>query len=360
MQKLLLFSIVLLLISCGKDNTETEQNLVGTWTLSSVEGTCLSIPTNASANNLGCIDIPTLEVNCSIIEIQAGGTLKYAYDLIEGTGTYTIDGDEITLCTDRCLTYLLDGNVLTLQTGTIALCDPLYSFTKSSNSLTQIITDNQRKFLSSIAKNGVTTHRYSYNTDGSLQSLQKFFDDGSLFYTEAYVFTPLTVTRTRTFASNGAVRRYEYYNESPTRTRRDYYGESGTVEQYRLYFHGTNGCWVDKTEDYQNNTLVSLSNYTYDPITCAAGYMSYTNGDLTSIYTSQRDGKSYYAQSTLLNILQYNTISNRTAATYVRDGEVDTDSSFNSVYTYNDADYPITEVRTYLDGTVDLYTYTYE
>jgi len=360
MRKLLMSCLVLLLLSCGKDNQETELELIGTWTLSSVTGTCLGLPTESSGNEIGCIDLPALEVNCSIIEIAAGGTLTYAYDLVKGSGTYTIDGDKINICTDRCLTYLLDGNTLSLQTGTVELCDPTYIFTKTTTSLDELITENQRKFIVSVSKNGSIKNAYTYNPDGSLQTTQIYDNNGNLFYTEVHTYTPLTATRVRTYPSSGNVARYEYYNEAPDRTRRDYYGYSGQLEQYSLHFHSNNGCWADRVENYQNNTLQSLINYTYSGSTCDVTWNSYIQGELTTTYTSQKDGKRYWGESTLLNILQYQKVSNPTSTTYVRNGEVDTDSSFSSTYTYDEGDYPLTEIRTYIDGTVDLYTYTYQ
>jgi hypothetical protein len=35
------------------------------------------------------------------------------------------------------------------------------------------------------------------------------------------------------------------------------------------------------------------------------------------------------------------------------------DQSYSSVYEYNEDEYPISEVRTYLNGTVENYTYEY-
>lgn len=360
MRKLFIASLVLILISCGKDSQETEQELIGTWTLSSVTGTCLGIPTESSGNEVGCLDLPALEVNCSIIEIALGGTLTYAYNLVKGNGTYTIDGDKINICTDRCLTYLLDGNVLSLQTGTTDLCDPTYIFTKTPTTLEELITINQRKFISSVTKNGTTVNSYSYNVDGSLQSIQRYHDDGDLFYTDVYAFTPLTATRIRTFLSSGTVHRYEFYNEAPERTRRDFYGSSGQLEQYRLYFHGSNGCWVDRFENYQNGSLHYLTNYTYSGSSCDITWNKYDQGELTTTFTSSKDGKRYWGESILFNILQYKNTSNFTSVTYVRNGEVDTDSSYNSVFTYGEGDYPASEIRTFLNGSVDLYIYTYQ
>lgn len=360
MQKLLFLCLGMLLFSCGKDSLETEQNLSGTWILSSVSGSCLGLPIDATANNIGCVDLPALEVNCSIIEMAVGGTLTYAYNLVKGSGTYTIDGDKINICTDRCLTYTWDGNVLSLQTGTNGLCDPTYIFSQTFTSLDELILTNQRKFISTISKNGRIVSSYSYNSDGSLESLQRYRDNGDLFYSVAYSFTPLTATSIRTFASSGTIHRYEYYNEAPDRTRRDFYGSGGTLDQYRLYFHDSNDCWIERSEDYENNTLTTLTNYKYTGDHCNLEYSQFSQGVLTMTYTSQRDGKRFYGESTLFNILQYQNISNTTSAMYFKNGQVDADASYNSEFTYGEGDYPISEIRTYIDGTVDLYTYSYE
>ncbi|MEM9548790.1 MAG: hypothetical protein AAGA77_22590 [Bacteroidota bacterium] len=359
MNKIFLFAAILLMISCGKDPVTTDEELLGTWVLNNVEGSCLSIPTNATANETGCIDIPTLEVNCSIIEFKGEGVLSYAYNLVVGEGTYEILEDGINICTDRCLSYKIENTRLTLQTGTIELCDPLYTFAKSNETFDNIIAKGQKK-IRSIRKNGSLYRDYNYNLDGTLQSLLTYDNSGNLHTQEIYTYTPISVDRTLTFVQSGSVRKYTYYNEAPDRTRRDRLDENGDLVEYRLYFHTPNDCWVDRIETYRDEQLSSFFQYTYAGENCDYEISYFSNGNLQSRTTNINDGMPYFGQSATLDILRYEGIGNITSRTVVKDNEVDNNGSFNAIFAYDEIGFPTSETRSYLDGKVDLYSYLYE
>jgi len=360
MRKLIFLSIVTLLLSCGKDPGITDAELQGTWILASVSGDCASIPITGSADAAGCIENPTLEVNCSIIEFTGPSTLVYAYNFVRGQGTYSFSGEKISICTDRCLDYIYDGSSLTLQTGTVPLCDPIYSFSKSSQSLEEIISSNQKKVIKSVMQNGQLRYSYNYNADGSIQTKQTYTSTGDLNVKDIYTFTPLTTTVLRTIFPSNSTYRYEYYNEAPNRLRRDYYNNSNVFQGYRLYFINPNGCWVDRTEDYENNLLVRLYNYDYSGDNCDLEVTAFSNGQQLFKSVSTKDGMAPWSKSTLLNILQFRNVSNTLSYTYSEENIVDAQRSYTSSYTYDESGFPTSQTQTYLDGNVNFYNYIYE
>jgi len=358
MQKLTYALFIFLLFSCGNDEAETELSLIGTWVLGSVSGTCSGISVEGQADETGCIDIPTLEVNCSIIEITGQGALQYAYDLDIQDGSYTIDGEEITICTDRCLTYTLEVSRLTLQTGTLSICDPIYTFSKSSSNLEELSISNKRKFIDKVTKNGVLHRSYTYNPDGSLQAVQTYQDNGDLRYVDTYTYSAATTSGIRNYPATGSSITYLYYNEAPNRIRRDK-TQNGELSSYRLYFTDANGCWVDRVEEYSDDALEQLYQYDYTGENCNYEMKYFEQGALRRTVNVQRDGKRYWASSALLNILQQNGISNTTSYSVFSDGAVVSEVSYTSAYTYDQSDFPLSEVRTFLDGDVDVYIYNY-
>jgi len=360
MKHLLFTAIICTLLSCGKDTAMTDEALLGTWVLTSISGDCSGLPITGVANEVGCIDNPVLEVNCSVIEVTGPGTLTYAYADVQSVGTYTIDGDVINICTDRCLDYTLEGSRLTLQTGTIPLCDPTYLFTKSSMSLADLQAANQKKSIKAVYRNGQLSQAYSYNADGSIRSTDSYTLEGDLHSTSTYAFTPISATRTVTYLGSGSLLRYEYYDEGLDRTRRDVYNSSGQLQAYRLYFHNNETCWVDRTETYSaDGLLTELHTYNYTGINCDQTISRFVNGELRQQTTIVQDGMNYYATSTLLNILRVEDWGNRSSYTAMADGEVVTSSSYTSTFTYEDG-FPTTETRAYLDGDVAAYRYEYE
>ena len=72
------------------------------------------------------------------------------------------------------------------------------------------------------------------------------------------------------------------------------------------------------------------------------------------------DDKNYYRKSvyatTYTTIYSRNTLE---STLYDRDNEIMNNLSYTSAYVYNEDDYPVSEIRTFLNGTVENYTYEY-
>ena len=359
MRKFIPIILLTILISCGKDDSATQEELMGTWILDTVLGECSGLPIDASADVSGCFDVPLIEVNCAIVEFNGDGTLQYAYNFIKGEGEYTINGDVINICTDRCLDYNFNGTELTLQTGTIPLCDPIYTFTRSSNSLDNILSSNRRT-ISKVFKNGQLSRSYDYNSDQSLQSLKFYDEDGNIEQIYTYQFEPFKTIVILNHIQLGLTTRIEYYDEGIDRLRRDSYNTSNQLANYQLYFYNEEDCWIDRRERYTpNHVLLNLYDYEYLDSGCDREITKYNSGQKENVQTIRYDNNPYWGTSGLLNIFRYKEIYNIVSYTILENNVVSTSSSYNSVYTYGPGGFPEIETRTYFDGTIDTYTYQY-
>ncbi len=347
------------LFSCSKSDNLSDQDLIGTWILSGVSGNCFGITITESADAGGCINLPALEINCSVLEFKGEGQLTYIKNGQALNGTYTVDGERVEVCTGGCLPYALSGNQLATQTGTVPDCNPTYTFSKASENLEDILSTNARKLISKVKVNGQLSEEYTYNTEGSIQQVKYYGDDRSLEEIYTYEFSPLKIVVNRQSLRFGNQRRYEYYDEAANRTRRDFYDEKGNLIDYTLYFHTNNECWIDRRERYKDDQLLFLAEYTYTGTQCNQRIDFYEDGKLTTRYEYQKDGKKYWRQALNFSLLRNNNQSNTTSYTYTRDGDVHQFFSYVSAFTYDETDYPIIENRTYLDGRTEVMTYEY-
>jgi len=359
MKNIIYLSILFFLFSCSKSDEISDQDLSGTWVLSSVSGSCFGLPISESANDAGCINLPALEINCSILEFKGGGQLLYVKNGQVNNGSYTIGGENVQVCTGACLSYTLTNNTLTVETGTVAECNPTYTFIKSSETLDDVVSANAQKFISKVKVNGKLREEFTYNADGSIQRITEYQENGDLDEIRTYEFQPLKTILIRQHFRFNYTRRYEYYGEATDRTRRDFYDENGDLLDYTLYFHTNNDCWIDRTERYKDNQLLFLADYNYSGTHCDYSIDFYEDGKLTTKSEYKNDGKKYWRKAASLNILRNNNESNATSFTYSRDGEVRENISYVSQFTYDDQDYPIIENRTYLDGRTEVWTFEY-
>ena len=348
-----------LMFSCSKADEISDQEISGTWVLSSVSGSCFGLPISESANEAGCIDLPALEINCSILEFQGGGQLLYVKNGKVKNGSYTIDGDNVEVCTGACLPYLFSANALTTQTNTVSECNPTYTFNKSSETLTDILSANAQRFISKVKINGQLREEYVYRQDGSIQQATYYQEDGNLEQIRTYEFLPTKIVLVQNHVRLNFMRRFEYYDEAPNRTRRDKFNESGELIDYRLYFHTGDECGIDRTEQYSDDQLTYLFNNRYSGDNCDQKVDRYSNGQLDAVYEYQKDGKKYWRQAVTFGIFRNFNQSNNTSYTYTSDGKVRENISYVSAFTYNEQDYPIIENRTYLNGETQVITYEY-
>lgn len=361
MKNLMFCILSIALFSCSKEPIISDAELSGTWLLTHVSGSCALLPIDDSADEQGCIANPALEVNCSIIEILGGGELSYAYSLVKGEGSYTIESDGITICTDRCLVYTFDNNRLQLQTGTIAACDPIYTFQKTTSTLDQLIESSSVKRIKRVMRNGVLNRLYTYDANGLQQQSQTYTTSGDLLRTHVYTYTPLMTSRLTTQAASSSISITNTYFEAADRLRTDLVDSDGQLEGYWLYFYEPSYmCSYSRAEFYVNDALERLSNVDFSGGNCDSEQTNFVNGQLTNVTKIERDDKRSWSQSLRDPLLPNRDFGNVTAYTNTSsEGEVSI-SSYTVTYQYDSQGYPSSSIRTYVDGSTAIYTYEYD
>ena len=361
MKNILFLLLLTSLFSCSGDLDIMNEDLIGTWILSSVSGTCASLPVTGSADQQGCIRNPALEVNCSLIEFHDEGQLSYAYSLIKGEGTYTIESDGITICTDRCLFYTFMDNSLELQTGTIPSCDPVYIFKKTTSSLDQIVEENTLKRIKNVRRNGLLHQSYIYDSQGLLQQIQRYTSDGNLSRTEVFTYTPLTTTRTITDPSTGEATVSNTFYEAPDRLRVDYLDASDQLAYYWLYFYEPSyTCSYSRAERYIGETLNTLRNSTYSGSVCNSVRTDFVDGNSARTVSITRDDRQAYSRALRNPLIPERAIGNIISYTSILSDGSTQSNSYTASFTYDEQDYPLTSIRTYVGGDNEVYTYEYE
>lgn len=355
-----LLSIVLLLHSCSSSDDEIRTALTGTWVLSQVEGNCSGLAINVNADIGGCVDLPVIEVNCAIMELAIDGSLTYAYNSQKGVGSYSVDGNVITICTDRCLDYVLENNELTMQTGTIAVCDPIYHFTMSQYDLESIIELSQKR-ISKVRRNGILHEAYEYDNEGRLIRFERYDDNGTLEYYTIYEFL-MSKLKAVTYAVNSSfVVTYEYYEHAEGISRRDRYFNDDFIN-YRLYYQSEDKCWIDKSETYSNEgELESIRAYNYRLNSCDYDLVNYdANGAVTGMQTFIYDNEKAWNSAVSIQYLERREKHNVISVRVFNGQEIFQASSYNSTFNYDAEGYPEFEIRRYLDGNDEEYRFEYE
>lgn len=139
---------------------------------------------------------------------------------------------------------------------------------------------------------------------------------------------------------------------------------SGGFHSYTLLFHSDDeDCSIDSTRHYEEDEYRSTVAYEY-----LDGRCSVTRTNSTSQVTIIFDDKPGFGHKReyyevvpfplLLEPAKHNILS--LVYTDIVTNEVDEDASFNAEYEYNEYGYPISEKRTFYDGTIREYTFHYE
>ena len=184
----------------------------------------------------------------------------------------------------------------------------------------------------------------------------------------------------------GATRFVATY-ESDNRTL-TYYDDNDQVKKIEVYYNRTGNTVRIEGINVDTNELIFYGLYTLNSSDCNVEKLEFKTPDDIAYYTSafsytdsncsfqrensynvpqdparivvKSDDKNYYRKSvyatTYTTIYSRNTLE---STLYDRDNEIMNNLSYTSAYLYNEDDYPVSEIRTFLNGTVENYTYEY-
>jgi hypothetical protein len=248
----------------------------------------------------------------------------------------------------------------------------LFFFTSCSSDDAASLTDGEEMIedpivlvllLKNIKLDNQIIKSYVYDSEDRILEAQGTFTfpRDAVRYKATYENNSRTLTF---FDKNDMIVKIEiYYNQSGNTVRiEDISVITNEVNFYALYTLNNSDCNIDMFEfKYPDDETFYTSIYTYNGLNC--------NYERENIFLSpqdpsrvvvKHDDKNYYGKwvyaTNFTTTFSRNVLEN---TEFDRDNEVMNDQSYSSVYEYNEDEYPISEVRTYLNGTVENYTYEY-
>lgn len=235
--------------------------------------------------------------------------------------------------------------------------------TADSNNMNNNNTSSNSLKLKQVLKNGEIWSKYEYNENGSLYKADLYIENGEFWKNKIYSYVKDTVF-------------VEYLNPNSLKTiieksywvnklqiRIDDYQESQLMG-YRLYNYEENYCNYTTQEYFgADGLLLYKSIYNHLDLNCSWESIDYNPINISNYIEIKIDDKKSAFESTITETFKLNdypALGNYLSRAYKDDKEiVREDLSYNIEYIYNDYNYPTSSTRTYLDGTVDTFTFEY-
>jgi len=222
---------------------------------------------------------------------------------------------------------------------------------------------------------------FDNSTSGEIQLLRNVFLGNELLY--SFDYYPDGKLMSQTNFSGGAISHFayfEYANDTVYKTisgifsskSKSYQGNSNTIvlmefdnEDNLLFYYLSNysspNCGLTTTDMYTRyGQLYTTTKYDYIDSNCSYNSKSeLSNGEQKNNYAITKDGKNNYLRSVNTwpsfekkhNIIEYKK--------WDADNNLVLNSSYNSVFVYDNNGYPIQESRTSLSGVTKVYNYEY-
>jgi len=213
-----------------------------------------------------------------------------------------------------------------------------------------------------VLKNNTIESDYTYNSDSKV-SIINYYNNGSLSSKQVYEYIADVTQISHFNSSNNLVQVRKYYEVNATTIRRDRYDNANSLLSYFLYKYTNTSCSHTSIETYNPNNVLTnrlLINYTDTNCSWESDYYNANNHVTFSSVAILDDKKSAYASTIIDTFSSHPSVGNQTEVTN-RDANsaIINSSSYTSLFTYNSSNYPTIEVRTYIDGTIDRYTFEY-
>lgn len=220
--------------------------------------------------------------------------------------------------------------------------------------------ESQIPLVKKIYKNGKVHVSYEYE-DGRFKKTT--YPNGNTYYLWDYSNSNETIRYRYDFSDK--MTEYSKYIKVDTNTSRiEYYLVDGTLLKYRIHKFNADGCGSDEINYYKPvDSLYWKIKLKYKSSNCNSESIAYNgNGKITDYWENIKDNKKnpFYKSYLHLNYFNLNEARNTTKYLYKNSyGEIRKNLSYNSTFKYNLNDYPTKEIRTYLNGKVDVYEYEY-
>ena len=212
-------------------------------------------------------------------------------------------------------------------------------------------------------KDGNLQLSYSFNADSTLNETISYDEEGEprLSMTFEYIGDNIT-SETRSLESGQITGTRKYYRQSDTEGLREFYGSSGELSTISTYRFDGNVCGFTDiiSFDALGNSLPNTRVEITDENCSANFYSKYQDDDEYLQWEYTRNDKFDSSNSILLpffRIEKQNCVTKLVRRT--SDGTISTNLSYDAVFEYNEDEHPIKEIRTFLDGDIVEYIYSY-
>lgn len=241
----------------------------------------------------------------------------------------------------------------------------LYSCGEDVSSSNQEPEDSSEQvlLLKNRSSNGVVQLSYTFNMDSTLSETISYDNEGLPNFRMTFDYLGDNITSEVISIETGqVVGSRKYYKQNETEGLREFYGSDGELSTVSTYLYDGNICGFTDiiAFDALGNSLPNTRIEFTDANCSSLFYSKYQDDDEYLQWEYTRNDKFDSSNSTILPFFRVE--KQRCVTQLIRrtsDGTISTNLSYDAVFEYNEYDHPIKETRTYLDGDVVEYEYTY-
>jgi len=211
-------------------------------------------------------------------------------------------------------------------------------------------------------KNETLDASYTYNPDSTLQSITTYLDGEERLHT-TYEYDNDIIESTTNRADSGVkVSSLRYSNINSIQRKREQFNDMGQLISTSIYGFEDSSCgYVSIKRIDATNTLISDTRVDFIDHNCSSTFYKTNSGqEEYKEWEYIRNDKFDANNSTTLPFFGVDQLYGVTKLMrYGISGSLSTNLSYESSIEYNEENFPIGEIRTYLDGDIVEYTYTY-
>ena len=254
-------------------------------------------------------------------------------------------------------------NVLQITLALLLLSSCGSDSPSNSGDQDPVLPTDKVLLLKDRSQDGIIQLSYSYNPDSTLQETISYDNEGVPKFKMSFQYIGNNIDSEVTLIETGEVTTTrKYYQQSDTESLREFYGSDGLLNSSSRYLFDGNACgYTDVISfDALGNALPNTRVEYIDENCSARFYSKFQDDDEYLQWEYTRTDKYDSSNSILLpffKIEKQNAVTKLVRRT--SDGTVSTNLSYDAVFEFNDYDHPIKETRTYLDGDIVEYAYSY-
>lgn len=219
---------------------------------------------------------------------------------------------------------------------------------------------NRIPVIETIYLDNIRIREYGYNNNDVLLQINHFTNSGDFSSRDIFEYQG-PITKVSNYDSNDMLTGYKQYSKIEEDTLlKERYSSDGNLISYTQYIYTQSDCSHTMLVQYDSNDeIISTTNIEYTNLICSSESTITIDGESRPYSKTTRDGERSYVSSALQQI-RSTSLGNISAYSFYTDaGEEDEGRSYSASFDYNSFDQPSVEIRTYLDGDVEVYRFVY-